>query len=190
MALERTLRGVNKAGTTLLTALLAATTLSLGSCNKNTVNVPDDIIIDNPNFGVITGKVLMGDIQNNQIVYNGTKACVVIEDLEDAREGYMESAPDGKYALDSLAGGEVYKVTASNSCIIFPNGEILGETRDETSVFVEKQRTSEAEDLLLLKHPFLVGRIYSQDKTTPLANREVKLYEFRSYNSQEMRVAI
>ena len=184
MTLEQTLRGVNKVGRTLLTALLAATSLSLGSCNKNTVNVPGDIIIDNPNFGVITGKVLMGDIQNNQIVYNGTKACVVIENLEDTREGYMETSPDGRYAMDSLAGGEIHKITASNSCTIFPDWEMFGETRDETSVFVEKQRTSEAEDLLLLRHPFLVGRIYSQDKATPLANREVKLYEFRSYNSQ------
>ncbi|MBI3622902.1 hypothetical protein HY212_02365 [Candidatus Pacearchaeota archaeon] len=166
MALEKTLRGVNKVGKTFLTSLLAAATLSLAGCNKNTVNVPDDIIIDTKHIGSIEGGVYTPYAENSHVVWKGVKGA----EVEILKTNFRTTTLiGGKYSIDSLPDA-AYEVKAS----------LGAHNPDTVSVVVEKQDKTTADSLKLTPvrrdEWILYGTILNADGN-PARNQEIDIFQ-------------
>lgn len=144
MALDNTLRGASKLeriGKTVLTTILAATTLNLASCSKNVVNV-DDINIDTKHLGAIAGQVTKPVVDSDTLAWVGFSGANVKVAGTDKQ---TRSLVDGSYAIDSLPAGG-YNIIANDPAYNYGP--------DTVSAIVVKQQTA-----------------YLQDHQLPITNR-------------------
>ncbi|RLG15352.1 hypothetical protein DRN69_03110 [Candidatus Pacearchaeota archaeon] len=192
--LEHTKRGV------LIKAALSSIFV-FGGCDLS-IPSPEEVVItepvtvDFPNVGAISGKVLVPKKQDNEIVYinygdEGTlggdtdskNAHVWAVDKEGKE--YKTTTTQGAYSIDGLPVG-VYTIIADNDFYLMEE-DAPPYKRDQKTAIVEKQKTTQVEDLRLKTHyesnkHVLYGKIYDFDNN-PYANKEILVYEDgRIYN--------
>jgi|GEM_PF-3677677 len=152
----------------------------INGCSKQQVDIttPDDITIDPKHVGMVEGRVIIRNIENNEIVYKGYNgATVVLEEPEGEHIAKTTSITEGVYAFDNIPAGSYNVLSATCWVLTVPYS-----SWDRKPVVVEKQKTTTAGDLELVEYPILHGIIFYTDKTTPLANKHVDLYYFQDYD--------
>ena len=165
MTLENIIQKTKSFGRKALLAPLLISSLSFVGCSqKVNVTTPSDITIDIKHVGMIKGRVISPEIENNQVVFNGLEnAFVYLLNTEFE----TKTVSDGFYSIDNIPAGS-YSVRSCYNCYSSaPN--------DTKPVTVIKQQVANVEDLNLIAYPILRGKIFQTDKTTPFANKRITL---------------
>ncbi len=175
MGLERIIQKTRTIGRKVLIGAALVGSLYLENCSKVDITTPSNITIDIKSVGMVTGKVTVPIIENNKLSYAGFPNADVIIAGTDFK---TKSLLSGDYAIDNVPAG-AYNISASESSYNYK--------KDVVSAIVIKQKTNIAPDHKLtpigLTNQILYGRALKADKSTPLANQEVRIHVMTYPNS-------